>query len=151
MSNFGFENDYYIEEGKFLIKNHIGGIFMNSHKKLIVWQKSKKLAVDLYKLTEDLPYKSRFIVDQMNRAAASISSNISEGHGRGSTKDYIKFLFIARGSLYELSTQMEICTDIYPFLKEQMVSQFNICNEISRMLNSLIKSLKLKLHLRKKH
>mgnify|MGYP003290480004 CR=1 FL=1 len=118
---------------------------MNHYKELIVWQKGKKLAVEVNNLTENLPYKSRSLSDQMNRSAVSISSNIAEGHGRGSLKDYIKFLYISKGSVYELSTQMEICSEIYPTLKDKMMPLFEVCEEISRMLNALIKRLKQKL------
>ena len=118
---------------------------MSYYRELVVWQKSKKLAVDIYNLTENLPYKSRALVDQMNRAAVSISSNIAEGHGRGSLKDYIKFLYISRGSVYELSTQMEIFSEIYPNLKDKLKPLFTACEEICKMLNSLIKRLKQKL------
>ena len=86
-----------------------------SYRELIVWQKSKDLAVNIYKFTDYLPSKARFsLADQMNRAAISIPSNIAEGHGRNSTKDYIHFLYISKGSLSELITQLEICLDIYP-------------------------------------
>ncbi len=64
-----------------------------SYRDLVVWQKSKKLAVNIYKFTDYLPSKAKIsLAEQMNRAAISIPSNIAEGNGRNSTKDYIHFL-----------------------------------------------------------
>lgn len=69
-----------------------------SYRDLIVWQKSKRLAVDIYKFTDYLPSKAKFsLAEQMNRAAISVPSNIAEGNGRNSTKDFIHFLYMAKG------------------------------------------------------
>ena len=76
-------------------------------KKLIVWQKSKDLAVDIYKLTSSGNIaKDYSLVDQMRRAAVSISSNIAEGNDRGTNKESVRYLYIAKGSLAELMTQL---------------------------------------------
>ena len=117
-----------------------------SNKDLIVWQKSKTLAVNIYKFTDYLPSKARFsLIDQLNRAAISIPSNIAEGHDRTTTKDFIHFLNISNGSLAELNTQLEITLEIYPEYKELILPLLDQCLEISRMLNKLIKKLKAKL------
>lgn len=117
-----------------------------SYRELIVWQKSKRLAVNIYKFTDYLPSKAKFsLAEQMNRAAISIPSNIAEGNGRNSTKDYIHFLYVAKGSLFELLTQIEICLEVYPELKELINPLFYQCEEVRRMLIKLIKQLKLKL------
>ncbi|MBQ3644258.1 MAG: four helix bundle protein [Candidatus Riflebacteria bacterium] len=117
-----------------------------SYKDLIVWQKSKRLAVNIYKFTDYLPSKAKYsLADQMNRAAISIPSNIAEGNGRNSTKDFIHFLYVAKGSLFELVTQIEICFEVYPELEELINPLFLQCEEINRMLVKLIRQLKLKL------
>ena len=116
------------------------------YKDLIVWQKSKTLAVNIYKFTDYLPSKAKFsLIDQLNRAAISIPSNIAEGHDRTSTKDYVHFLLISNGSLAELITQLEITLEVYPELKELIIPLLKQCDEISRMLKKLIKQLKTKL------
>lgn len=115
------------------------------YKDLIVWQKSKKLAVNIYKFTDYLPLKAKYsLVDQMRRAAISIPSNIAEGHERASTRDFIRFLSISNGSLAELITQLEITFELYPELKDLILNLLNKCEEVSRMLNRLIRKLKMK-------
>ena len=72
-------------------------------EKLQVWQSAMDLAETVYKITDKFPKTEIFgITDQMRRAAVSIPSNIAEGRGRSSTKDFVRFLNIAKGSLYEL-------------------------------------------------
>ena len=117
-----------------------------SYRDLILWQKSKNLAVNVYKFTDYLPSKAKFsLAEQMNRAAISIPSNIAEGNGRNSTKDFIHFLYVSKGSLSELITQLDICFEVYPELEELIDPLFYQCEEISKMLIKLIKQLKLKL------
>ncbi len=116
-----------------------------SYRDLIVWQKSKNLAVKIIKFTDCLPSNLKYsLADQMNRAAVSVPSNIAEGHGRNSTKDYIHFLYISKGSLCELITQIEICLDIFPEYEELINPLLNQCNEIDRMLNKLLTKIKCK-------
>lgn len=80
-----------------------------SHKKLDVWNDSIELVTAIYKLTETYPSEEKFgLVSQMRRAAISISSNISEGAARSSRKERKRFYEIARSSLVELDTQLEI-------------------------------------------
>ena len=78
----------------------------------------------------------------MRRAVVSIPSNNAEGQGRISDKEYINFLSIARGSLWELSTQIEICERLKYINKSQTYKSFNLITEISKMLNSLANTLK---------
>lgn len=81
---------------------------MKNFKELIVWQKSIDLVVLVYKITRDFPSDEKFgLINQMRRAAASIPSNISEGHMRSTDKDFRQFLSIARGSCAELETQCD--------------------------------------------
>ncbi len=82
---------------------------MKSHKDLEVWKKSIDLVQAIYKLTESFPKSEQFSLSvQMQRSAISVPSNIAEGSGRMSRGDYIRFLYIVRGSLLELDTQIEI-------------------------------------------
>ena len=82
---------------------------IKSFRDLMVWQKSMQLVTDLYRLTSDFPKTESYgLTSQLRRAAVSVPSNIAEGYGRHSTSDYIRFLQIAIGSLYELQTQVEI-------------------------------------------
>jgi hypothetical protein len=73
---------------------------VKSHKDLIVWQKAMRLAADVYRWTSSFPKHERYgLASQLQRAAVSVAANIAEGHGRGATKDYLRFLSISQGSL----------------------------------------------------
>jgi len=79
------------------------------HRELDVWRTSMALAVDIYTLTKQLPDSERFgLIGQMRRAAVSVPSNIAEGAARGSSAEFARFLMIARGSVAELETQLEL-------------------------------------------
>lgn len=107
-------------------------------KKLIVWQKAMKLSKEVYGLARQFPSEERYaLADQLRRAVASVPSNIAEGNGRSSNKDYAHFLAIARGSLYETITQLELAKEIgYITDYDQVVP---LAEEISRMLTSMLK------------
>jgi four helix bundle protein len=82
---------------------------MHRYKELKVWQKAIDLAVEVYRITEKLPKDERFgLIGQMNRSAVSIPSNIAEGAGRNTDKDFNNFLGVALGSSFELDTQLVI-------------------------------------------
>ena len=82
---------------------------ISSFRDLRVWQYGMELVVQIYQLTQLFPAEERYgLVSQMRRAAVSIPSNIAEGHTRESSKEYLKHLSIAQGSLAELQTQIEI-------------------------------------------
>jgi four helix bundle protein len=86
---------------------------MGGFKDLIVWQKSKELAVNIYRITQESIFSRDFgFKDQIRRAAVSIPSNIAEGDERGTNKDAVRFFYIAKGSLAELQTQIEIAFEI---------------------------------------
>lgn len=79
------------------------------HKRLEVWKKSMDLVIELYKVTEAFPKEEKYaLIDQIRRSAISIPSNIAEGAGRHTKKEFINFLHIAQGSLSELDTQLEL-------------------------------------------
>jgi four helix bundle protein len=82
---------------------------MNNLKELKIWVKAIDLSVEVYKVTNDFPSDERFgLTSQIRRAVVSISSNIAEGAGRNSVKEFNNFLGIANGSCYELQTQLII-------------------------------------------
>ena len=82
---------------------------MNSYRDLIVWKKSVEIVTLIYTLVKTFPDDEKFgLTSQLKRRSVSIASNIAEGYGRKYTKDYIRFLQIARGSLYEMQTQLQI-------------------------------------------
>lgn len=118
---------------------------MNHYRELIVWQKSKVLVLAIYNLTKSYPKDEAYgLTSQMRRAAISIPSNIAEGSGRRSTSEFLQFLYITRGSLFELATQMEISHDLSLIDLNQMNQAYAQINEIERMLNALISKLRTK-------
>ena len=109
---------------------------------LKVWQKAMELTKEVYSLVKLLPREETYALsDQMRRAVVSIPSNIAEGEGRNSEKDFVRFLSQARGSLWELSTQLEICEQVGYLDKKQIETAFGMIIEVSKMINSLSKSL----------
>lgn len=114
----------------------------SDYKQLIVWQKAMDLVVEVYSLVKLLPKEELYsLSDQMRRAVVSIPSNIAEGSGRGSDKEFIQFLSISRGSLRELETQIEVCEKLN-YIDSYKDSKTKILiTEISKMLNSLANSL----------
>ena len=108
-------------------------------KDLIVWQKSMGLVKAVYALAKAFPADERYaLTDQLRRAVVSIPSNIAEGNGRASNADYGHFLAIARGSLYETMTQLQIAVDLdyIPALDPAIES---LISEVGRMLTSMLK------------
>jgi len=86
---------------------------MNNLKELKIWNKAISLSVDVYQVTSKFPSDERFgLISQARRAAVSISSNIAEGAGRNSLKEFNNFLGIANGSSYELQTQLVIANKL---------------------------------------
>jgi four helix bundle protein len=100
------------------------------------------LVVNIYKFTQSFPKEEQFgLTQQLRRSAVSIPSNIAEGCGRHGTQDYIRFLYIARGSLFEAQTQIEL-SRLLDFSSSSNSSELlELCNEIEPMLNSLITKL----------
>jgi four helix bundle protein len=116
---------------------------MKTYRDLIVWQKSMDLVLKVYKLASLFPDEEKYnLTSQIKRCAVSVPSNISEGYGRSSSGDYIRFLKIASGSLYEFQTQLEICFRL-EFVGEISYREVNSLSiEIEKMLSSLISKIK---------
>ena len=111
-------------------------------KDLIVWQKAMDLVVEVYNLVKKLPKEEQFALsDQMRRAVISIPSNIAEGRGRYSIKEYTHFLSVAKGSNAELETQLLLCVKINYLNNSDIERAFGLIKEVGKMLNSLQKSL----------
>jgi four helix bundle protein len=113
---------------------------MGNFRKLNVWQKSKDLAVTVYRLTDSVCFNKDYgLKDQIRRSAVSIPSNIAEGDNLDTDKQSIKHFFIARGSTAELRTQLIISNEIGYITSEEFESLDKECKSISAMLTSLIK------------
>lgn len=109
-------------------------------RELKVWQRSKDLAVAIYKTTEEGPLAKDFgLRDQMRRAAVSVSSNIAEGDERNTDKDAIRFFYMAKGSLAEIITQLEIAGEVGYLERNKVFPIQDECLEIAKMLGALIK------------
>ena len=115
------------------------------YRELEVWKKSKKLVINIYKMTSFLPMKDKYsLADQIRRAAISIPSNIAEGQQRYSIKEFIRFTSISKGSVAELITQLEIVSELYPELEEHVMILLTEYNLLGRKLNNLLSYLKTK-------
>ena len=115
---------------------------MQSYKDLIVYQKAYKLALEIYKATKDFPKEETYgLVSQLQRAAASVPANIAEGYDRNHRREYIQFLYIAKGSLAEVETYLSLALDLGYIEKELYCDIENIREETGRMLHGLIKSI----------
>ena len=113
-------------------------------KDLIVWQKAMELVAEVYILVKKLPKEELFALsDQMRRAAISTPSNIAEGQGRNSSKEYVRFLAFAKGSKAELETQLLLCVKINYLNILEIETAINLIHEIGKMINALQKSLKV--------
>ena len=117
-----------------------------SYRDLEVWQKSRKLVSRIYKLTDTFPKNEQYgLASQLRRAAISVPSNIAEGKARRATKDYMRFLDIAYGSIAEVETQLFIACDLGYTTEKKIVSLLEDYAEIGRMINGLTSSLERKL------
>jgi four helix bundle protein len=114
---------------------------MKSFRELIAWQKGMDLAVMVYEVTATFPVEERYgLVSQMRRCSVSIPSNIAEGHGRLTNKDWQHFLAEARGSTCELQTQLEIASRVKMGDRESLRATCDAAEEVGRILNGLIAS-----------
>jgi four helix bundle protein len=116
-----------------------------SFKDLIAWQRAIELTLAVYKLTATFPDSERFgLTNQMRRAAVSVASNIAEGYGRSSKGEYILFLGHARGSCWEIETQITIAKALCFGTSADLASAEKLCNDVGRLLGGLMKSVRPK-------
>ena len=112
------------------------------YQELFVWQRAMDLVVRVYEVTESFPHKEQFgLTNQLRRAAVSIPSNIAEGQGRQTTRDFLRYLSIARGSLQEVETQILIATRLDYIAESEKVEMLERTSETSRLLTGLSRSL----------
>jgi four helix bundle protein len=116
---------------------------MSTFRNLLVWQKSMDLVTKMYSSTQKFPKEELFgLTSQIRRSAVSIPSNIAEGYGRDSNKEYLRFLNVSIGSLFELQTQIEIAKNIMYLNEKDFNDLYENSREIERMLVSFIKKIK---------
>jgi four helix bundle protein len=111
---------------------------MNNYKELKVWQSAIKLVIGIYKITEEFPQHEIYgLTSQLRRCAVSIPSNIAEGCGRNTNKDFNHFLTIALGSTCELETQLIIANKLSYFSDKTFKESCDRIYEIQKMINGL--------------
>jgi four helix bundle protein len=113
-----------------------------SYEDLVVWQKSVELVSEIYKATSTFPREEMFgLTSQLRRSAVSVPSNIAEGQGRATKGEFIQFLATARGSLFELKTQVHIAGAL-GFLTTERTEELTLrADRIGQLLNGLLRSL----------
>jgi four helix bundle protein len=115
---------------------------INSYRDLRIWQDAIALAETCYRLTGQFPRDELFgLTSQIRRAAASISANIAEGHGRENTGSFIQSLRIAQGSLKELETHLILAERISILAKSDLEAVLGRCENLGKMVRALIRSL----------
>jgi four helix bundle protein len=115
---------------------------IRSYRDLIVWQRSMELVVETYVIASLLPAdESNGLRDQMRRAAVSVAANIAEGHGRAHRREYVNHLSIAKGSLMELHTHLEIVARVHLVPPSTLSRATELADRTSRMLAVLIRKL----------
>lgn len=118
-------------------------MYIDTYKKLFVWQKSIELVKEIYKVTEHFPKSELYgLTSQIRRASVSIPSNIVEGYKRQGLGEYIQFLSIADASAAELETQIIIANELYDNVS--LTASEHLLLEIQKMLAVMLKKLKAK-------
>ena len=117
------------------------------YRELIAWQKAMRLVSRVYELSDHFPADEKFgLTSQIRRAAISVPSNVAEGQGRDSTKEFVRHLSIAYGSLMEVETQILIGVDL-KYLDDETAEVFlQESAEAGRIINGLMRSLRRKLN-----
>jgi four helix bundle protein len=109
---------------------------------LVVWKKSMLLAAAVYELTREFPREEMYgLTSQIRRSAVSVPSNIAEGHGRLTVGEFKQFLGIARGSNYEIQTQLELAKLLKFGNLEQIERAASLSHEVGKMVWALLESL----------
>ena len=118
---------------------------VRSYQELRVWQMGMELVRDVYRLSQRFPEHERYgLTSQMRRAAVSIPANIAEVHARESTKEFLRHVSIALGSLAELETFLMLCDSLGYCDESGTAEVLNKCDQEGRMLRTLQKRLKAK-------
>lgn len=113
-----------------------------NYKNLDVWKEARKLVPLIYTLTQEFPEDEKFgLTSQIKRAAISVPSNIAEGMGRNSSKETRQFFFIAKGSLYEIETQLYLSLDLGFITEDKSEHIFNQITSVRKLIIGFIKYL----------
>ena len=119
---------------------------VQSYRQLVAWQKAFELVRKIYDLTKNFPKEETYgLMSQIRRAAVSVPSNIAEGQGRDSTKEFLHHLSIAYGSLMEVETQILIAKSLEYLKSEETKLILEKTAETGRLINGLTRSLKNKI------
>jgi four helix bundle protein len=115
----------------------------NRFEDLIFWQKARMLTKLIYTCTRNNEFKKDFgLQNQIQRSCVSVMSNIAEGFGRGSNSEFVQFLFVAKGSLSEVKSQLYIAMDLKYINQTEFKESYETAEEISKLINSFIRHLK---------
>ncbi len=115
----------------------------HSFRDLVVWQRSMQLTVAVYRITQSFPREELYgLTSQIRRSAVSVPSNIAEGHGRLNTGEFRQFLGIARGSNFELQTQLEIARALQFGNSKLLDEAEGLSHEVGKMLYATLESIK---------
>jgi four helix bundle protein len=122
-------------EGSFLMAQ--------SFRELQVWQRAMQLTIAIYRLTKNFPKDELYgLTSQLRRAAVSVPSNIAEGHGRLSNREFTQFMSVARGSVCELQTQLEIARSLGFGTIKAIEEAERLSHEVGKMIFAFLESLK---------
>jgi four helix bundle protein len=114
---------------------------MGDYRRLVAWQRAYALVLEVYRVTRSFPTEERYgLVSQSRRAAVSVAANIAEGAGRGRGKEFTRFLWIARGSLTELATEIALFRDLGIVATSEVEPMLASTDEIGRLLMGLLKA-----------
>lgn len=117
---------------------------MGSYRELVAWQKAMDLVERVYAVVQCLPAEEKFgLASQLRRAVVSVPSNLAEGHARDTAREFARSIAIARGSLAELETQLELVARLRLARCEEIQTLLVACDELGRILRGLRKSLQI--------
>lgn len=117
-------------------------IMRKDFKELLVWQHAHLLTLEVYRVTQQFPQEERFgLSNQLRRAVVSVESNIAEGSARNTSRDFLQFLFVARGSLAEVEVQLLIARDLGYISDEEFVQANTPRLSAMKLLQLLIKKI----------
>jgi four helix bundle protein len=115
----------------------------NRFEDLIFWQKSRALTKLIYLYTRKTGFSHDYgLRDQIQRSAVSIMSNIAEGFGRGGNNEFAQFLFVSKGSLAEVQSQLYVAIDLDYITASEFEKAYSLTEEISRLMNAFVKKVK---------
>ncbi|MBS0196929.1 MAG: four helix bundle protein [Planctomycetes bacterium] len=119
---------------------------ITSHRDLHAWQRAVEMGIAIYKASAALPQSERFgLTSQLRRGAVSVASNIAEGYGRGTSQDYLRFLRVARGALFEVDTQLVLAERLEYLSGTQCQSLQQSVQACGQVLSGLIRSIERKI------